>query len=450
MDIQDIPEEVYQEKYLKYKKKYLELLQDAGAESASGAIDLQAKKDELKNEWRSAKAKFISTDLPNMIKELNDSQQQRVKTALIKVFGIGEGLTGEGIDPIAGNANDTAEDTASAIAKIQGDLALVRLPDIVMEHYYGKDKKGTITIGTPPEGFKLYKGKKTKEQEPHILKADVYTVEKIGTRIVKTVIHYIMHELWTEYQKNVPKHNASKEFLKQIREGDVAVIPIINAQNDLDSTCESLFLRKGFAQCKQGNIDKKNQRIFKFKEKYMKVKLLLADISSTIKTKDNEWLALQNKFNTVAEERTTWLRNNIADPVGMKLEEIDGKKPENMTEAIKPNTNPIPHLANLSKKAWDENHDLVEKVMFGQVCKNEDIKPVNCTPEGIILELINEFKKDEDIKIEEKSKEESKNYWIGYQKEIDSNIANGIKKVELPESMKPEAPAAAPATEEAL
>ena len=87
--------------------------------------------------------------------------------------------------------------------------------------------------------------------------------------------------------------------------------------------------------------------------------------------------------------------------------------------------------------------------MFGIVCKDEGIKPSSCTPEGIIATLIEEFKKGADIDVDIKAKEESKNYWIGYQKEVDSNIANGITKVELPESMKPTA-AAAPAAEESL
>tara|TARA_A100001015_G_scaffold43676_1_gene47996 strand:+ start:7643 stop:8983 length:1341 start_codon:yes stop_codon:yes gene_type:complete len=446
MDIQDIPEEVYQEKYLKYKKKYLELLQEAGAETASAAQDLQAKKEELKIEWRSAKQNFLTNLLPNMIKDLNEEQQQRVRSALLPIFGIGQGLTGDIVDPIAGNPNDTAEDTTSAISKISGDLALIRLPDIVMDHYYGKDRKKKVTIGTPPEGFKL-------DDKKHKLHPKVYTADKMGATVVNTVIHYIIHELWSTYEKNVGKdfksNGATKEFKKQVAEGDRAVIPIINAQNDLDATCESLNLRKGFAHCKQGNIDSKNERIYKFKEKYMKIKLKLAEISSKIKVMDKEWLTVQQEFNTVAEKRTTWLRTNIADKVGIKLEEIDGKTPENMKTAITKNTNPIPHLANLSKKAWDENHDLVEKVMFGIVCKDEGIKPSSCTPEGIIATLIEEFKKGADIDVDIKAKEESKNYWIGYQKEVDSNIANGITKVELPESMKPTA-AAAPAAEESL
>ena len=149
--MEDIPEEVYREKYLKYKKKYLELCQTAGAEGLAAGTkqeQINAKKVEL-NEQFAAELAASQETLEALYSGANDDQKLQIRKVLATIFG----STGfDGVDEIQGklykNHIHNSLKSGSALAFAHGlniHFGLIEpREDIDVFPYYIKPLNGNV------------------------------------------------------------------------------------------------------------------------------------------------------------------------------------------------------------------------------------------------------------------------------------------------------------------
>jgi|SaaInlStandDraft_7_1057024.scaffolds.fasta_scaffold08934_1 hypothetical protein len=334
--MEDIPEEVYRVKYLKYKKKYLELSQSAGSNIALGTKQEQidAKKSELKEQY-TTELVASQEKMGDLYSGASEDQQLKIREVLSNLFG-SEGL--EGINEIQGQFVQAID----AIVSERTDLVRV-LSNVLYED--------------PDTGLKS-------KLDDNILKnavTEVFTIDKISTKIINAYIKDFSDKLWKEYKH---KKGMSPEEEKIFSNGDNQSLRKINKQNILDAECEDLGLHKGPAACRDENPNTMGEetqpgrgfRETQFKNDFNSIDAELDENKKLIQGIQNRVVAAQNKYNVsknaLAEAHKEWL--------GLLNKEAKDLKAD--------------HASDDTLNAWTKNKPAVEEFLNSKSCKQQSIQ----------------------------------------------------------------------------
>ena len=334
--MEDIPEEVYRVKYLKYKKKYLELSQSAGNPLTLGTKQEQidAKKVELKEQFNT---QLIESQekLGELYSGANEEQQLKIREVLGNLFG-SEGF--EGINEIQGQFLQAID----AIVSERTDLIRVL---------------STVLYEDVDTGLKS-------KLDDKILKTsvtEVFTVDKILTKVVNAYIKNFVDILWKEYKF---KKGMSSEEEKMFSKGDNQALGKINKQNRLDEECADIGLRKGPAACRDENpntLGEESQpgRLFReaqFKNEYNAIDAELEKNKSIVQQIQGRVNTAQNAYNVakngLAEAHKEWL--------GLLNKEAKELKAD--------------HASDDTLNAWTKNKPAVEDFLNEKSCKQQSIQ----------------------------------------------------------------------------
>ena len=333
--MEDIPEEVYREKYLKYKKKYLELCQTAGAEGLAAGTkqeQINAKKVEL-NEQFAAELAASQETLEALYSGANDEQKLAIRKVLASIFG----STGfEGVDEIQGKLPAAID----AILSERKDLT-----DIIIDTFYKTDL-----------------GKESKLDDAVLKKyvIEVFTVDNIFKKIVEGYVNKFAMETWNNY-KFRKGMNSNQE--SSFSAGDNNALTLLNKQIELDATCEGMGLFKGPAACSDTEpntitAERAPGRPFReaeFKKDFEAVDALLKANKAKVLEIENQVVAAQNEYNAkkaaLAAAHEVWLTM-----LNKKAKELGAD-----------------HKSDDTLDAWTKNKPKVQAFLDEKSCKEQSI-----------------------------------------------------------------------------
>ena len=365
--MEDIPEEVYREKYLKYKKKYLELSQTAGTEAPS----LAAEEDAVNNTITALKAQFdeeyaaAMATLPDLYSGANDDQKLTIRQRLAKLFGSAytEGSL-EGVDENVG-------EIPNAISSLTNSRD--RLIEVLNSVLYTDSS-----------------GKKSKYDDK-IISAFVleqFTVGNIFTSVVNSYINDFAKSSWKDYKF---KKGMKPSQLTAFEKADNSALTLINKQIDLDSTCEGMGLFKGPASCSDtqpntitdAEAPGRPWREAQYASTFEKINDELKANEKKVQALEDTVVAAQKVYNAakagLAKAHEGWLAVLNADA-----------KSKNAEHCSK----------NDTLEVWSKNKEEVLNFLNAASCKQQSIE-VNgeCTYANILKTLDAKWKRpyDEDI-----------------------------------------------------
>ena len=333
--MEDIPEEVYREKYLKYKKKYLELSQSAGAALALGTKQEQidAKKVELTEQYKT-ELTAAQEKLGELYSGANDEQQIKIREVLASLFG-SEGF--DGIDEVPGQFLPAIDGIVSERTDLIRELTKVLYED-------------------PDTGLKSKLSDKVLKEKV----LEVFTVDKIFTKVVQAYIRNFAELLWKEYSH---KKGMTSEEEKIFSSGDNEALRRINKQNSIDGDCESIGLFKGPAACRDespntmGSEGKPGRpwREAQFKSEFDAIDAELKKNEGIIQGIQNRVVKAQNIYNAgkagLAEAHKEWLNLLNKEAKDMKAD----------------------HATDDQLTAWSKNREAVEEFLNNKSCKDQSI-----------------------------------------------------------------------------
>lgn len=345
MDFQDIPEEVYREKYLKYKKKYLELSQTAaGATAGNKQAAVNAKKAEIKKGY-AAEMEAVKKALPTQIDGATDEQKVTITTALSQVFG-SKHFKGMKENP------GLIEPAIEAIPNDRTDLV-----GIYEKTIYDNNGKAKLNDKIAAAAV-----------------VEAFSAPEIATQIIEAHIKNIHTNMWKEYKF---KSDLTTQIDGLMKEGNLSALKTLNAQIELDAVCKDIGIKEGFAICRNAtpdNIGEREQRELGFKTKYEKVMGALNNNQGVLAKIEAQMLKLQNAYNDAKETRDKFLEDVFA-----KI----SKKPEELK---------ADHKSDDTIEAWNKNKDKVQTEMDAKSCKDHGVEfKGKCETSTIIEALKKEF-----------------------------------------------------------
>ena len=331
----NIPEEVYREKYLKYKKKYLELSQSAGNPLSLGTKQEQidAKKVELREQYKT-ELTASQERLGELYSGANEEQQLKIREVLASLFG-SEGF--DGIDEVPGQFPPAID----GIITERTDLIRVLT---------------TVIYEDPDTGLKSKLGDKILKERV----LEVFTVDKIFTAVVQAYIKHFADLLWKEYAH---KKGMTSEEEKIFSSGDNEALRRINKQSSLDGDCESMGLFKGPAACRDESPNTMSTegkpgrpwREAQFKAEFDAIDAELKKNKTTVQEIQNRVVAAQNVYNAgkagLAEAHKEWLNLLNKEAKDMKAD----------------------HASDDTLNAWTKNKAAVEEFLNSKSCKDQSI-----------------------------------------------------------------------------
>ena len=366
--MENIPEEVYREKYLKYKKKYLELSQTAG----TAAPSLAAEEDAVNNQITALKAEFdeayaaAMATLPDLYSGANDDQKLTIRQKLGKLFGstYTEGSL-EGVDEQVGEIP-----TAISALTNSRDRMIEILSSVLYTDSTGKKSKYADKVIA---GYVL----------------EQFTIGNIFTKVVEAYVNDFAKNVWKEYKF---KKGMEPSQLTAFEKADNAALTLINKQIELDSTCEGMGLFKGPANCSEtqpntiGDAGDPGRpwREAQYKAKFELINAELKKNKDTVQGLEDTVVAAQKVYNAakaeLAKAHEGWL--------AILNKDAKSKNAEHCSK-------------NDTLDVWTKNKDEVLNFLNAASCKQQSIEVKGeCTPANILKTLDEKWKRPYDEKID--------------------------------------------------
>lgn len=356
MDIQDIPEEVYREKYLKYKKKYLELSQTAAGPTAADAEAAKAELISTMKEEFSAQLATAQEEFAALTEGATDEQ----KLSFAKELAILFGSDGFGYDEIT----DQPGMLLPAIEGIETHIG-ESLTNVIIKAFYKDGNKGQqSSIANAVIGKKMIQ---------------VFDVVGIFKNALSSLISDTAEKQWKDYKF---KNGTPAETLGNISEYGLLSLKLQNKQIELDKVCTAAGIVPGFAKCSDSNpntIEDRTKREEQFKAEYTKMDKAFDENTQAIAKMSKEFNELQKVYNTASTARMTWLtktfKENVnKDPGSMKFKIDVNRKPDDTVDA------------------WEKNKGEIQAQMDTKSCQANSMSNVKtCDRDGVIAFLMDKY-----------------------------------------------------------
>jgi hypothetical protein len=350
MDFQNIPEEIYKEKYLKYKKKYLELSQyGSGASEGAKQGNINEKKAELTTEYNEEMKQLIEA-LPSQIIGISPEQSSKIIQSLADIFGSSYFSTYPNVTESKGiivNAIDTIpNDRTNLIALYETNLY---------------DEKG-----------------RGKVQDKIIKKAinEAFNAPVLSKQAVNAYVKHFHENAWDDYKYKRGMPDSIKGLMMK---NDLTSLSTLNTQIELDKVCDEIGIKKGFGVCTNNapdNITLRAQREAEFKEIYTNIDAELIKNNTKVLEYETKFIEFQNLYNTAKENRLNYLKE-VFSKIGF----------ENLSKVK------ADHDQDDTVEAWNKNRDKIRGEFDKLSCTAASIKTKSgrCDKDSIIDYLKEQF-----------------------------------------------------------
>ena len=366
MDLINVPEQVFNEKYLKYKQKYISLSQDGGKQklTAEQTAQIKEKQISLRAEYGKGYEKFLGT-LKEKTDGLTEEQLTEVATSLVEVLG----THGPSRARDAGDVEFTQ--SIGNPNKVTDGLIIPNINKLT-DPYLNLYNLIQISIGP--------NGKKIKTKTVRGVNTKGTSIELIADDILNHKIREIGNRSWGKYPS---KKGTPKDIQQLMKSQNIDTINLLNEQKDLDSECEEAGIAKGFQYCKDDEpnyLAERSEREAKFKEKVEIFREKLVEAEELYKEEEAEFNETQQAFNEARDARQALLQK--------RYDETQSKAPT--------------HKQDDTLTALTNHKNAIMQKKVEKICAemNIPLKGKACTERNILQQFKKEFTRPNDVNVE--------------------------------------------------